>query len=204
MNRSLRLPVAVLLACGITFFLFWTMQALVRTKGELEESTAPLSIDFVRLRRDSTPQEKKREPPKREKPDQPPPPPDMSMSKSSLDPGEGVAMLAPQIDASAAIQGSLVAGGGSDRDAVPLVRIEPDYPMRARQRGIEGWVQVRFDVNKAGGVKNAVVVAANPPKVFDRAAIQAVLKWKYNPKIRNGVAEERLGLQVVFPFEMER
>ncbi len=204
MPSSLRFPTAVLLACGVTFFLFWTMQALVHTEGELEESKAPLSIDFVRLRRDNTPQEKKREPPKREKPDQPPPPPDMSMSKSSLDPGEGVAMLAPDINAGAALEGGLVAGGGSDRDAVPLVRIEPDYPMRARQLGIEGWVQVRFDVNKAGGVKNAVVVASHPPKVFDRAAIQAVIKWKYNPKIRNGAAEERVGLEMLFPFGMEK
>ena len=98
----------------------------------------------------------------------------------------------------------LVASGGSDRDAVPLVRIEPDHPMRARQRGIEGWVQVQFDVSRAGTVENAVVVASNPPRIFDDAAVQAVLKWKYNPKIQNGATVARQGLQVVFPFEMEK
>lgn len=199
-----RLPIAVALACVITFGLFWSMQALVRSQLELQEGTRPPSIDFVRLRRDTTPQEKKREPPKREKPEQPPPPPDMSMSKSSLDPGEGVASIAPAIATTAALEGGLGATAGSDRDAVPLVRIEPDYPMRARQRGIEGWVHVRFDVNRAGAVTNAVVVASDPPRIFDEAAVHAILRWRYNPKIHNGSAVERKGLEVLLPFEMEQ
>lgn len=199
-----RLPIAVVLAAVVTLGLFWSMQALVRSPLELLEGKPPPSIDFVRLRKDTTPQEKKREPPKREKPEQPPPPPDMSMSKSNLDPGEGIAAIAPSIDTSGGLSDGLVASGGSDRDAVPLVRIEPDYPMRARQRGIEGWVQVQFDVSRAGTVENAVVVASNPPRIFDDAAVQAVLKWKYNPKIQNGATVARQGLQVVFPFEMEK
>ncbi len=201
---SARLPIAVALACVVTFGLFWSMQTSIGTTRELQEGKPWPSIDFVRLRRDNTPQEKKREPPKREKPEQPPPPPDISMSKSTLDPGEGIAAIGPMIDATAALDGGLTSGGGTDRDVVPLVRIEPEYPMRARQRGIEGWVQVQFNVNKAGSVTDASVVASNPPKIFDRAAIQAVLKWKYNPKILNGVAVERKGLQIVFPFEMEQ
>ena len=180
------------------------MQALIGSSRELQEGKPRLSIDFVRLRRDNTPKEKKREPPRREKPEQPPPPPDISMSNSTLDPGEGIAAVGPMIDSMAALDGGLTSSGGTDRDVVPLIRIEPEYPMRARQRGIEGWVQVRFNVNKAGSVTDALVVASSPPKTFDRAAIQAVLRWKYNPKIRNGVAEERKGLQIVFPLEMER
>ena len=202
--ESARLPIAIALACAVTFGLFWSMQALIGTTRELKEGTPPLHIDFVRLRRDSTPEEKKREPPKREKPEQPPPPPDISMSKSTLDPGEGIAAIGPTIDAASMLGADLAAGGGTDRDVVPLVRIEPEYPMRARQRNIEGWVQVQFDINKAGAVANAFVVASNPPKVFDSAAVQAVLRWKYNPKILSGVAVGRKGLQVVFPFEMEK
>ncbi len=164
---SARLPVAVALACVITFGLFWAMQALIGTTRELQEGKPRPSIDFVRLRRDNTPQDKKREPPKREKPEQPPPPPDISMSKSTLDPGEGIAAIGPMIDATAALDGGLTSGGGTDRDVVPLVRIEPEYPMRARQRAIEGWVQVPFDVNKAGSVTDAFVVASSPPKTFE-------------------------------------
>ncbi|MFP6627456.1 MAG: TonB family protein [Myxococcota bacterium] len=199
-----RLPIALALACVITFGLFWSMQALIGTSRELQEGKPPPHIDFVRLRRDNTPQEKKREPPKREKPEQPPPPPDISMSKSTLDPGEGIAAIDPRIDASTILDGGLSSGGGTDRDVVPLIRIEPEYPIRARQHNIEGWVHVQFNVSKAGTVTEAFVVASRPRNVFDSAAIQAVLRWKYNPKIRNGVAVAREKLQVVFPFEMEK
>jgi periplasmic protein TonB len=201
---SARLPAAALLALGVTFFLFWAMQALVSVEGKLDEGKPPLSIDFVRLRRDTTPQEKKREPPKREKPEQPPPPPDISMSKAGLDPSGDVAAIAPQIDASTAIQGGMGGGGGSDRDAVPLVRIEPDYPLQARQRGIEGWVVVEFTISKIGSIRDARVVAANPPRVFNQSAVQAVRKWKYNPKILNGAAVERKGIQVQLDFRMDQ
>ena len=57
----------------------------------------------------------------------------VAMSKARLNPGEGAVALAPMIDPSDALAGGISAGG-SDREAVPLVRIQPDYPMRARQR----------------------------------------------------------------------
>ena len=98
---------------------------------------------------------------------------------------------------------SLGGTGGADRDAVPLVRIEPDYPMQARQRGIEGWVVVEFTISTAVTVKDATVVASEPGNVFDRAAVQAVRKWKYNPKIVDGKPVERPGVKIRLDFEME-
>jgi len=177
------------------------MQALIGVGGELEEGATSPRIEFVRLKRDSSPIEKKREPPKREKPDQPPPPPDISMSKASLDPGAVVA-IAPEVDAGGAL-GGIGMGGGADRDAVPLVRINPEYPMRARQRGVEGWVTIQFTISKAGTVINPVVVASQPRKVFNRSALQAIRKWKYNPKIKDGVAVVRPGQKVTLEFSME-
>ena len=198
-----RLPAAIALACLVTFGLFWAMQALVGVTGELKEGGAPPSIDFVRLRKDNTPELKKREPPKREKPEQPPPPPDMNMAKSNYNPGDALGSIAPMVNAADALAGGIGAGGGADRDVVPLVRIEPDYPMRARQRGIEGWVALQFTITRAGAVKNAVVVDAYPSSVFNRSALNAVQKWKYNPKIENGRAIERPGVKVVLDFSME-
>ena len=200
---SLRFPFAVALACLVTFGLFWAMQALIGVTGELREGRPAPKIDFVRLRRDTAPEEKKREPPKREKPDQPPPPPDISMSKANLDPGAGLGAMVPVIDPSEALSGGIAAGGGTDRDVVPLVRIEPDYPMRARQRGIEGWVVLQFTISAAGTVKDPVVVSAHPGTIFNRSALQAVRKWKYNPKIQDGAAVERPGQKVTLEFTME-
>jgi protein TonB len=197
-----RLPIAVLIACVVTFGLFWTMQALIGVSGELKEGTSSPTIEFVRLRRDTTPEVKKREPPKREKPDQPPPPPDISMSKASLDPSAVVAVV-PDVDAGDALGGGIGMAGGADRDAVPLVRINPEYPMRARQRGVEGWVTIEFTISKAGTVINPTVVAAQPRKIFNRSALQAIRKWKYNPKIKDGEAVVRPGQKVTLEFSME-
>jgi protein TonB len=198
---GLRFPAAFAIALVVTFGLFWTMQALIGVGGELEEGTASPRIEFVRLKRDSSPIEKKREPPKREKPDQPPPPPDISMSKATLDPGAVVAIV-PDVDTGGAL-GGIGMGGGADRDAVPLVRINPEYPMRARQRGVEGWVTIQFTISKAGTVVDPVVVGSQPRKVFNRSALQAIRKWKYNPKIKDGVAVERPGQKVTLEFSME-
>ncbi len=95
------------------------------------------------------------------------------------------------------------AGAGFDRDVVPLVRIEPEYPLRAAQHGIEGWVLVQFTITTIGTVKNASVIEASPPGVFEDAAVSAVLRWKYNPKIVEGAAVERRGVRVIIQFELE-
>ncbi|MBW2361919.1 MAG: energy transducer TonB [Deltaproteobacteria bacterium] len=198
---NLRFPVSIGLSVLVTFGLFWVMQALITVSGELKDATRTASIEFVRLKRDTRAREKEREPPKRAKPDAPPPPPDIAMSKARLDPGEGVGGIAPDIDASDVLDGGL-GGGGADRDAVPLVRIEPDYPMRAEQRRIEGWVVVQFTISKAGTIKNPIVQSSHPGNIFDRSALQAVRKWKYNPKIEGGVAVEQPGIRVRLDFEL--
>lgn len=197
-----RVLVALSLAVAVTFGLFWSMQALISVGYKLQEGSPRISVEFVRLRKDTTPEPKKREPPKREKPEQQPPPPDIDMSKSTLDPGHALGGIAPEIDPTDALGNGIGASGGSDRDVVPLVRIEPDYPTRAEQRGIEGWVTVEFTITPAGTVEDPSVVAAHPPRVFDAAALQAVRKWKYNPKILNGEAVAREGMQVTLLFEL--
>ena len=199
---ALRLAVSVVLGFLIGLALLWFMQALLQIEGELGEEGRPLAVDFVRLRRDTDPEPEKRKPPRKEKPDQPPPPPDISMQKASLSEGEGIATFEPEV-AAGDLDGGLV-GGGADRDVVPLVRIEPDYPMNARQRGIEGWVVVEFTVTKIGSVADPVVVSSNPGRIFDRAALQAVRKWKYNPKVENGQAVPRPGVRVRLDFYMDQ
>ena len=71
------------------------------------------------------------------------------------------------------------------------MRINPDYPPRALSRGLEGWVQVQFTITATGTVANAVVVNAEPKNIFDDAALKAIARWRYNPKVDGGVAVER-------------
>lgn len=207
MTRSFAsLFISLALGAVTAFGLFWVMQALVGATGELREAGTRLSVDFVRLRRDTTPEAKKREPPKREKPQQAPPPPEMNMAKA-MNPSDAVGEIVPMVDTGMELEKatSLSTGSaGSDRDIVPLVRVDPEYPPRAKQQGISGWVELEFTISPVGTVQDAKVLASKPTYVFDRAALRAVRKWRYNPKTEDGKAVARPGVQVRIRFEPPR
>jgi protein TonB len=57
----------------------------------------------------------------------------------------------------------------------------PKYPPEAYRAGTQGEVQVEFTVGTDGSVSNARVVRANPPRVFDREALSAVKRWRFQP-----------------------
>jgi len=195
---------AAVLGVLTAFGLFWVMQALIGVSGELKEGGMRLAVDFVRLRRDRTPEMKKREPPKREKPEQQPAPPQMNVAKN-MNPSDAVGEIIPIMDTSMELEKATSLGaGGGDSGVTPLVRIEPEYPPRAKQQGIEGWVEVEFTISPVGTVQDAVVIGAKPPFVFDRAALRAIRKWRYSPKTVDGVAVVRPGIQVRLRFEIPR
>lgn len=211
---TLRFPIALVLALGVTVAMFWGLHALIGVSGAFEQFQAAPKIDFVRLKRDTVAEEKKRVKPEFAKPEPPPPSaPNVEMAKkTSVIAGTDIASLAPSVDFSAAGGGlgggsgaaaALAVGGGTDRDAVPQVRIQPDYPMSARQKGIEGWVDVQFSVGVDGSVRSPVVVASAPPQIFDSAALQAVKGWKYNPRIQDGKPVEKAGMRVRIRFDLE-
>ncbi|MDF2415624.1 TonB family protein [Aeromonas sp. 1HA1] len=92
------------------------------------------------------------------------------------------------------------AGIGAGDMLMPLQRIEPVYPYRAQQSGIEGFVTLRFSVNAEGGVQDVEVVEARPKRQFERAAIQAINKWRYQP--RPG-ATDKLVQVITLKFKLE-
>jgi len=212
LNR-LRLPLAFVVSSGITVGLFWLLRVLIGASASIDEITAPPKIEFVRLRRDTDTEEKTRVKPQIEKPAPPPEAqPVASSEKLGVIPGADLAALAPSVDFSGLGAGgigggpgvgALAVGGGVDRDAVPQVRIQPDYPIQARQKRIEGWVDVQFTVGSDGSVRDPIVLNAEPKAIFDRAALQAVKGWKYNPKIANGKPVERPNVKVRIRFQLE-
>lgn len=58
---------------------------------------------------------------------------------------------------------------------------QPEYPREALRDSVSGEVTVSFTVNSDGSVSNANVVSANPRNVFDRAALAAIRKWRFEP-----------------------
>lgn len=82
----------------------------------------------------------------------------------------------------------LLAGcmGSHNRPLQLISGAGPTYPPQAQADGIEGEVVVRYDVSLEGRVVNVRIESANPPGVFDEAAVATVRSWKYNPQIRDG------------------
>ena len=123
---TLRIATAIGLGLITTFGLFWVMQALVGTSGELKEGRTAPRVEFVRLKRDRSPETKKREPPKREKPEQPPPPPQMNMAKA-MNPSEAVGEIVPMVDTGVELEKATSLGSGRQRS-----RRRPAGPSRSR------------------------------------------------------------------------
>tara|TARA_B100000959_G_C14842215_1_gene566546 strand:- start:59 stop:415 length:357 start_codon:yes stop_codon:yes gene_type:complete len=70
----------------------------------------------------------------------------------------------------------LISGGG------------PVYPLVAKDRGVEGYVTVVYDVAVDGSVVNLAVLVSEPAGIFDQAALTAVGSWRFNPRIIDGRA----------------
>ena len=199
----LRVPVAFALALVISATTFWFLSRLIQAPNDMNEMAKAARIEFTRMRKDTEVEKKREEVRKaeRERTAQVPVAPRLSVSNSTSITAAPVQMVQPKIDASG-VKMNLTAGG-SDRGVAPLVRVNPDYPRRALERGIEGWVHVRFTITAAGTVKDLVVVDSEPKGVFDEAASKAVLRWRYNPRVENGVAVERVGEQTLIRFKLE-
>lgn len=195
----LRYPIAIGVGLGLNIVMFWTMNSLTNVKFDIQAVEAT-RIEFTRMVRDTQTETRREEKVEREPPPATPDLPQISVSTSSVE--SSLVTMAPVVDTSSAIQGMNI-NATSDRDVVPLVRINPDYPQRALSRGIEGWVQVQFTITETGSVTDAVVVASDPPNIFDDAAIKAILRWRYNPKVEDGVPVSRVGMQTILRFNLE-
>lgn len=84
----------------------------------------------------------------------------------------------------------------------PLVNVQPVYPRRAAQRGIQGWAVVSFTVTETGGVRDVIVVDAEPKDVFNQASIKAAEQFRYQPRYVDGVAVEVSNVRYEFRFNV--
>jgi protein TonB len=197
----LRIPLAIIFGGLFTTSVFWLLWHLVGRPIDVHNLKEAARIDFSRMRRDTEVQTKRDEKVQREKPPPTPEMPKMSFSTAGIE--NNVATLTPIVDARGAMT-RMSMSAGSDRDVIPLVRISPDYPPRALSRGLEGWVQVQFTITPTGTVKDPMVVNAEPKGMFDDAALKAIARWRYNPKVEGGVAVERVGVQTIIRFQLEQ
>ena len=215
-----RLFVSILAGLTVTFGLFWLMQTMIMVNQKSFKKTDNLRmVEFVRLKRDTEPKIQERQIPKKPPPpEKRPPPPTMQAQRSQVQPVAQPSLNMPNLDiplSTSRFSGSVVTGlsvssgngpstsglangtGSIDTNIIPLVRIPPRYPMRAANRRIEGYVTLEFTITKTGTVTDAVIVEAKPSTIFNRAALNALRKWKFKPKVVEGQTVEQRARQTL-------
>ncbi|GAB4181729.1 MAG: energy transducer TonB [Wenzhouxiangellaceae bacterium] len=209
MNR-IRFLVSAAIAVVVTLGVFYFMYGLISTAGSRPDAgDPPPGIRFgpVDLP-DQVTERRRAKPPPPPPPKEPPPPPKMEIAEVQQQVSNLPDLDIPNLDLPMTQSGGLYLGGfgavdkNAEGDIIPLVRIQPMYPREAAIRRIEGWVQVEFTITPAGTVKDPRVVESEPPRLFDREAIRAILKWKFKPRVVDGQAVERRATQTI-DFKLE-
>ena len=89
---------------------------------------------------------------------------------------------------------------GGNAAAEPTKLASPVLSDALRKIGKDGTVIVQFTVDIDGNVKEPTVVQSSNP-VFEQAAIDAILKWKYRPAFKDGKpVNSRVRQEISFGF----
>lgn len=197
-----RYAFSIVIGTVVTLSLLFIMQLLIVTgKQALTDPRERHKLEFVRVKRNENVNTQDLVP---EKPPKPPetPPETPPQDRDNIDPdAPSIDIPRPTLNADTSIGGP----GGmniAEGDYLPIVRVAPVYPSRALSRGLEGFVDMSFTVTTAGTVKDPIVLQSTS-SLFERAAERAVLKFKYKPRVVDGVPVEVKGVKTRITFELE-
>ncbi len=200
----LRLFVGSIFGACVTAGLLWVMQDLITSADRtLNEEARVHMVDFVRVEREEVIQRREIKPRKPQTPEQPPPNPP-SPQMDDLEVGvETIAIPAASVNTQIELTGGGFSLGVGEGDYLPIVKVAPIYPQRALIRGIEGYCVVEFTVTKLGKVREPRIIESQcTSSLFHQASLQASLKFKYKPRIIDGVAIDVPGVLNKFTFEI--
>ena len=205
----MRTTVSVLLAILVTAGLLFFMSLLIKDQQIQEEETPPT----VELSDITIPEEKPKPTPEVVKPLQPPaiePAPNSDgepIDSSEIDTPteEWVSIETPDVIGLPDGLGSVPAVDFSQESgAIPMYRTQPNYPIVAQQRGLEGWVLLTYDVDTSGTLSNIAVIDSEPRKIFDKEAVRALRKWKFKPAMTKGQPIASVGQTVKIEFNIDQ
>ncbi len=191
------LPLALL----ITLSLLYLMHQLVFSDAMPPDDALPLTIDDVVYLPKEIITEYEEKPVKPPAPIEQPQPlpfeaPEIDKMVTAAGPGFGKPIMA---GGDGGTKVTLSTGGA----LVKRVMVPPVYPQRLLARGVEGYVDLQFDVTEYGATKNIIVLRSEPESAFDSAAIKAVERWRYRPAMADGmpVASNNVRERIRFTIE---
>jgi protein TonB len=197
-----RYAFSIVIGVVVTMSLLFLMQVLIATgKQALTKPRDRAKLEFVRVKRNESLNVEEFTP---EKPPKPPetPPETPPQDMDNIDPSAPSINVAPP---TVATETNIGGPGGmniAEGDYLPIVRVAPVYPARALSRGLEGYVDLSFTVTTTGTVRDPVVLFSTS-SLFERAAIRAVLKFKYKPRVVDGVPVDVPNVKTRISFQIE-
>ncbi len=175
---SSRFIAALVCALVTTALILFVMFKLIDKPMSPPEDSEPVSLPQVTLD-DRTPPTENPEP--IEPPERAETPPEIP--EPILKNNGSPTLVIPTVPVDPGDSGKPTLELGNSRMPIPQVLSAPRYPTPALNKNIEGWVELRFDVSAQGSTENIEVLAASPEGWFERAAVKAAEKWRYQPMI---------------------
>jgi len=197
-----RYVISIVVGSFVTVTLLFVMQLLIVTgKTALTDPRERHKLEFVRVKRNENLNVEDIIP---EKPPKPPetPPETPPQDMDNVNPDAPTINVAPPTVAANTDIGGPGGMNIAEGDYLPIVRVAPVYPARALSRGLEGFVDLSFTVTTTGTVKDPIVLQSTS-SLFERAAIRAVLKFKYKPRVVDGVPVDVPGVKTRISFQLE-
>jgi protein TonB len=183
--RTSRIPVWTLgVAVGVNVLLFGLAALLLQERKVPQDMTNPVGVSLVTLEAPQMPEQQEVAKAEKPKPQQKMDfAPDITRPSlggpSTLDLG-----ISFGLGGAEGISGTrefVFEAYELDQAPTPIVRVPPAYPYGARERGIEGAVQVRMLVTTEGTVGNIEIVDARPKGVFEESVRRTVPQWRFSP-----------------------
>jgi protein TonB len=210
MNDTLRSLSALMMALLLTLASFWMMMRMVSAPSVIDAAQSrPAVVEFLRRQRppetppapaDPPPQQQLAEPLRLAQPAQPVQPAAAPTPLPALPQIALGGLALPAMNQGFDFGGKPYLGAMLP-DAAPLVdhskltlgkplmvlkRVPPLYPRRALRRKQQGWVEVALTIAADGSVTAARVLNSEPARVFDQAALKAVRRWRFQPRVGAG------------------
>lgn len=192
------LPPAALVTAGLVLFMVSLIEFADKSLDEKKTMKLPdilMPASEIRTQRQV------------EKPDKPemddtPPPEVPQQDFDNIDGNAAVGQISAPSQVNANLDLSLGAGlSASDGEYLPIVKVAPNYPSAAASRGLEGYVILEYTVTKQGTVRDPSVVESTS-RLFERAAMQSALRYKYKPRVVDGEPVEVPGVRTKITFQL--
>ena len=179
---------ALLFGVGVNVVLLLLLPLLSQIRSFDVDMTEPVAINLVRIREKEPPPQEEEEIEQAKKEEDPD---IMDQLQPDLVEPKIQSMDMPTIQFQAKTE--LVSGPASpgltmsfnadevDHPPRALLKTEPLYPYKAKRLEIEGYVRVKFLVDKTGAVCRVAVLDSKPKGMFDDSVLTVLPSWKFAP-----------------------